>query len=91
MAERQATVASSSGLHARPAKLFVQAVQNVDIPIMSAYLLLVACDVLAMSYLEHPDNFVVVYGRGLPYLARVRAYDPHHTLLRDYTAARKQQ
>ena len=44
-----------------------------------------------MSYLEHPDNFVVVYGRGLPYLARVRAYDPHHTLLRDYTAARKQQ
>lgn len=56
-----------------------------------AYLLLVACEVLAMSYLEHPDNFVVVYGRGLPYLARVRAYDPHHTLLRDYTAARKQQ
>ena len=42
MAERQATIASSSGLHARPAKLFVQAVQNVDIPIMSAYLLLVA-------------------------------------------------
>ena len=27
MAQRQATIASSSGLHARPAKLFVQAVQ----------------------------------------------------------------
>jgi phosphocarrier protein HPr len=33
MAERQATIASSSGLHARPAKLFVQAVQEKKIPI----------------------------------------------------------
>lgn len=36
MAERQATIASSSGLHARPAKLFVQAVQEKKIPITIA-------------------------------------------------------
>ncbi len=36
MAERQATVASSSGLHARPAKLFVKAVQEKQIPITIA-------------------------------------------------------
>lgn len=36
MAERQATIASSSGLHARPAKLFVQAVQGTRIPITIA-------------------------------------------------------
>ncbi|WP_417508074.1 HPr family phosphocarrier protein [Microbacterium sp.] len=33
MTERQATIASSSGLHARPAKLFVAAVQKTGIPI----------------------------------------------------------
>ena len=33
MAQRQATIASSSGLHARPAKLFVTAVQEKGIPI----------------------------------------------------------
>jgi phosphocarrier protein len=33
MAERQATIASGSGLHARPAKLFVQAVQEKKIPV----------------------------------------------------------
>lgn len=36
MAERQATIASSSGLHARPAKLFVSAVQEKGIPITIA-------------------------------------------------------
>ena len=36
MAERQATVASSSGLHARPAKLFVQAVQQTGVPVTIA-------------------------------------------------------
>ncbi len=36
MAERQATIASSSGLHARPAKIFVQAVQEKKIPITIA-------------------------------------------------------
>ncbi|WP_159498562.1 HPr family phosphocarrier protein [Microbacterium sp. 18062] len=36
MAERQATIASSSGLHARPAKLFVQAVQEKKLPITIA-------------------------------------------------------
>jgi phosphocarrier protein HPr len=36
MAERQATIASSSGLHARPAKLFVQAVQEKKIPVTIA-------------------------------------------------------
>lgn len=36
MAERQATIASASGLHARPAKLFVQAVQEKKIPITIA-------------------------------------------------------
>ena len=36
MAERQATIASSSGLHARPAKLFVQAVAEKKIPITIA-------------------------------------------------------
>lgn len=36
MAERQATIASSSGLHARPAKLFVAAVQEKGIPITIA-------------------------------------------------------
>ena len=36
MAQRQATIASSSGLHARPAKLFVQAVQEKKIPITIA-------------------------------------------------------
>jgi phosphocarrier protein HPr len=33
MIERQATIASSSGLHARPAKLFVSAVQEKGIPV----------------------------------------------------------
>ncbi|MFG6401703.1 MULTISPECIES: HPr family phosphocarrier protein [unclassified Microbacterium] len=36
MAERQATIASSSGLHARPAKLFVQAVQEKKVPVTIA-------------------------------------------------------
>lgn len=36
MAERQATIASSSGLHARPAKLFVQAVQEKKLPVTIA-------------------------------------------------------
>ena len=36
MAERQATIASSSGLHARPAKLFVNAVKEKGIPITIA-------------------------------------------------------
>ncbi|MBN9168438.1 MAG: HPr family phosphocarrier protein [Microbacterium sp.] len=36
MAERQATIASSSGLHARPAKIFGQAVQEKKIPITIA-------------------------------------------------------
>lgn len=33
MAERQATIASKSGLHARPAKLFVEAVQKQPVPV----------------------------------------------------------
>lgn len=33
MAERTATIASSSGLHARPAKLFVQEVQQSGVPV----------------------------------------------------------
>ncbi|WP_243074703.1 HPr family phosphocarrier protein [Microbacterium sp. SS28] len=36
MAERQATIASSSGLHARPAKLFVQAVKEQNVPVTIA-------------------------------------------------------
>jgi phosphocarrier protein len=36
MAQRQATIASSSGLHARPAKLFVQAVQEKKLPVTIA-------------------------------------------------------
>lgn len=36
MAVRQATIASSSGLHARPAKLFVQAVQAKPVPVTIA-------------------------------------------------------
>jgi len=36
MAERQATIASSSGLHARPAKLFVQAVKEQSVPVTIA-------------------------------------------------------
>lgn len=36
MAERTATVASSSGLHARPAKLFVQAVKETGVPVTIA-------------------------------------------------------
>lgn len=36
MTERHATIASSSGLHARPAKLFVQSVQEKAIPVMIA-------------------------------------------------------
>ena len=36
MAERTATIASSSGLHARPAKLFVQAVQETGLPVTIA-------------------------------------------------------
>ncbi|KQR52471.1 phosphotransferase [Leifsonia sp. Leaf336] len=36
MTERTATVASSSGLHARPAKLFVQAVQQKGVPVTIA-------------------------------------------------------
>lgn len=36
MAERQATIASSSGLHARPAKLFVQAVKDAGVPVTIA-------------------------------------------------------
>lgn len=33
MAEVQATIASASGLHARPAKLFVEAVQKQSVPV----------------------------------------------------------
>lgn len=36
MAQRHATIASSSGLHARPAKLFVKAVQDTGIAITIA-------------------------------------------------------
>ena len=36
MAERQATIASSSGLHARLAKLFVQAVKEQSVPVTIA-------------------------------------------------------
>ncbi len=36
MPERQATIASASGLHARPAKLFVQAVQSKPVPVTIA-------------------------------------------------------
>ncbi|WP_158861924.1 HPr family phosphocarrier protein [Leifsonia sp. AG29] len=36
MTERTATVGSASGLHARPAKLFVQAVQETGIPVTIA-------------------------------------------------------
>jgi phosphocarrier protein HPr len=36
MAQRQATIASSSGLHARPAKLFVQAVKDKPVPVTIA-------------------------------------------------------
>ena len=36
MAQRQATIASSSGLHARHAKLFVQAVQAKPVPVTIA-------------------------------------------------------
>ncbi len=36
MTERQATIASSSGLHARPAKLFVAAVQEKGVPVTIA-------------------------------------------------------
>ena len=36
MAERTVTVESSHGLHARPAKLFVQAVQEKKIPVTIA-------------------------------------------------------
>ena len=36
MAERTATIASSSGLHARPAKLFVQAVKEAGVPVTIA-------------------------------------------------------
>lgn len=33
MAERHATIAAASGLHARPAKLFVEAVQRQPVPV----------------------------------------------------------
>lgn len=33
MPERTATIASTSGLHARPANLFVQAVQATELPV----------------------------------------------------------
>lgn len=36
MAQITATVASTSGLHARPAQLFVQAVQEAGIPVQIA-------------------------------------------------------
>lgn len=36
MAERTATIASASGLHARPAKLFVKAVQEQAVPVTIA-------------------------------------------------------
>lgn len=36
MAERQATIASSSGLHARPAKLFVKEVQAKSVKVTIA-------------------------------------------------------
>lgn len=51
-----------------------------------AYLLVVACEVIVMAYIEHPDNFVTVYDRGLPYVKRVREYDPKHTLLAEHRA-----
>lgn len=36
MTERQAIIASAQGLHARPAKLFVKAVQEAGIPVTIA-------------------------------------------------------
>lgn len=36
MARRNATIASASGLHARPAKLFVKAVQETGLPVTIA-------------------------------------------------------
>ncbi|WAB84151.1 HPr family phosphocarrier protein [Microcella daejeonensis] len=36
MVQKQATIASSAGLHARPAKLFVEAVQRTGIPVTIA-------------------------------------------------------
>ncbi|WP_168916396.1 HPr family phosphocarrier protein [Microcella flavibacter] len=36
MVQKQATIASSAGLHARPAKLFVEKVQQTGIPITIA-------------------------------------------------------
>ncbi|WP_147917033.1 HPr family phosphocarrier protein [Ruania zhangjianzhongii] len=36
MPERTATIASTSGLHARPANLFVQAVQRAGLPVQIA-------------------------------------------------------
>lgn len=36
MAERTATIASASGLHARPAKIFVQAVKDTGVPVTIA-------------------------------------------------------
>lgn len=55
---------------------------------IGAYLLVLACEVITMSYMEHPDNFVMVYSM-LPYLKRVKPYNPSHTLLRDFSAKKQ--
>ena len=50
-----------------------------------AYLLLLSCEIIAMTYMEHPDNFVVRYG-WIPYVQRVQPHDPSRTLLREFSA-----
>ena len=55
---------------------------------VGACLLVLACEVITMSYMEHPDNFVMVYSM-LPYLKRVKPYNPSHTLLRDFSAKKQ--
>lgn len=50
-----------------------------------AYMLLLSCEIIAMTYMEHPDNFVVRYD-WIPYVQRIRPYDPARTLLGEFQA-----
>ncbi|WFD32646.1 hypothetical protein MSPP1_003695 [Malassezia sp. CBS 17886] len=48
-----------------------------------AYLILLACEVIVISYKEHPENISVQYGL-LPYVKRVKPDDPRRRLLVEY-------
>ncbi|WFD04894.1 hypothetical protein MVES1_000219 [Malassezia vespertilionis] len=52
---------------------------------LGAYWIIVSCEVIVSTMVEHPDNFEMHFSL-LPHLRRIKPYDPNHTLLRDFQA-----